>query len=334
MKSVNVLASFALLAATALGSAQGFSQATASSGSVAGKGGAGDWAGLAGSAASATIGYGLNGSGTAPPNALKFASGPSGPQGQNLPGFEGQFPGGFASSQGASTVSGPGAGSGAPNYYSAGWSANMFTDGTGTGTNESGTFDPYDIRYGDVSPLAGPGGGPVDLYFQSGLGRNGTGGGTFLSASANTVAAYGYQLFLTEATGERRDILKLDFSTATGLAIDFNENSGLELFLLGVGANDPSVDPDDRIAAGVPITSDALATGVISPIFNANGSLTQELVFGVRRRIVVASGGAPDDLLFRWHTDTTNRVATVPEPATFAVLALGATALLRRRRKS
>ncbi len=321
--------------ALALGSAssegQAFSQASATAGSVAAQG-AGGWTGLSGSASRATIGYGVGGQSIAPPNPLKFATTADGVQGKDLPGFSAPLPGGFASSQGASTVTN--ANGDAPAYYNAGWTSNQFSDGTGAGGTDSGTFDPYDVRRSDVSGLVGANGGPLSLYFQSALGKGGNGGGTFLRGTARTVASYSYSLFFTDANEAATGILTLGFSSATGLSIAFNPNSGVDLFLLSAAnATDPAASPDARIARGTLVTAPK-ASDILVPLFNPDGSLSADIAFGVRRRLNYAPGGLPTDRLVTWHTDTSNRTTPVPEPATLAALTLGTTALLRRRRRA
>ena len=319
-----------LFGGVGLASAQAFSQVAGSAGSVAGRGDAADWTGLMGSASRATIGYAANGQSINPPDPTKFATTSSGVQGKDLPGFSASYPGGYASSQGASTVANGAGGGGAPTYYSASWTANQYSDGSTGGSNDSGTFDPYDIRYGDVSGLASGGSGPLQLYFQSGI----RAGSTTLRPSANTAAAYGYSLFLTEADGRRLSLIDLGFSSKTGLNLAFTQQAGIEVYLLGANANDTGVDPDRRLAAGQLLTDPRTASALIGQKFRNDGSLVGDLLFGVRRTFQLAPGGSANDRLFTWHTDTSNRVTTVPEPASLGGLAVGALALLRRHRRS
>lgn len=334
MKHVSTLAALALLAAASIGHAQiAFSSVSGTAGSVAARSTTGGtWSGITGSAATATITYTVNSTTVTGP-ARKFATSSTGaPEGQSLPSYNTEFPGGGALISGESRVTGP-IGT-APTYYTASWSGRLAGNGTDFGTNDSGTFDPWDVRYGDLSPLVGAAGGSTDVYFQSGLDAVGPDGSTFLEAEAGYVASYGYELYTTEANGARLNLLSLSFSSATGLSVDLNEASGLEVYLLGANAEDPSADPDARLAAGTLLTNDVTTFLQVLPSFDETGRLLEDVNFGVRRRVAVLPGGAPDDLLFTWHTDTTNTVSSVPEPATFAALGLGLAAFARRRRRA
>lgn len=328
MKFAKVFVPLFLLAGAAAATAQnGYSQVSASAGSVAAWGGSGAWAGLKGSASRATIALAYNNSNVTSPNAFKFATGPSGiVSGKALSGYSASSAAGFVAITGASKVDTSVSG---PDYFTLDWTSELYSQG---GPANSGTFDPFDVRYGDVSGIAGSGGGLVDLYFQSSLRKSGAGGTTFLVAGSGVIADYGYSLYITDASNVRTDILSLNFSTAGGLAVDFNAASGIDLFLLGANAEDPSATPGDRIAAGTAISTQSGASALLSPFFRTDGRLLQDLNFGLRRQVSVQPGGNPNDPLFSWHVDTKNDINPVPEPASMAALGLGALGLLRRRK--
>ncbi|GEM_PF-6272679 len=320
MKFTSFVASLALLLAATLASAQTSVEVSASGGSVAARGSSGGWAGLEGSASRATINFSATGANSS--TQFKFATTPAGVQGTTYQ-YGAEVGGGAAFSSGGSTVT-----SGAIDYYKANWTANLSS--FSLQSPRSGTFDPYDVTYGDVIGATGPQGGSAQLYFQSSLSN------AFFSQSDPTLdAAYTYSLSVTDAFDNPTSVLSLSFSTATGLDIDFNENSGIQLFLLGANADDPTLDPTALTNSGTRIRTQADANG-LARFFGADGNPTQSLSFGLLRTVEVASGGNPDDRLFAWHADTTLGIdpaapaSTVPGP--MAALPFALLALRRRRR--
>lgn len=326
--------SLTALVASSLAVAQtsSFSQTSvsASSGSVSGRSsGGGGYVGMAGTAGRATIDFTFDtGDGGVGPASIiggghedKFAPGPAG---RVFDGVVGETPDASVVTSGQSSVTS--AGPGAPTYYDAQWQSTTTRSSSVAGSTDSGTYDPWNVTYGDVMGLGVPPGGNADLYYQASLNA-----GTGFSLGTTGSGSYAFLLYISSGAGVT-PILDLEVSSDGSRTVSFGTDPQLELYLLGSNASDPFASPDARIGQGLLLTP--TNSNALDAYFGLDGTVLHDLNFGVRYHdFALPTSGADDDVLFSWHTDTfaQTRIASVPGPAPVFAFALGALDRLRRR---
>lgn len=320
MSPNRVCASFSVLALGACAVAQSSVSVSASGGSVAASAG-GAYAGLRGTAGTATIQYGTN-----PNNSqAKFAD--NGASGQAL---SGRATNGGTTTQttGQSTVAGT---PGGTTFYSASWTSTA-TNPNGPSATGSGTYDPWHVTRGDLFDAGVyETAGEKSLYYQASLR-----GGAF------NVPAGGQGAYTFSAGESGKTFLDLTVSNDRAPSFSFRTAAGFSVYLLDpkfVYGAEESID--DRVGHGTLLTA-AGGSATIQSFLDrylqrtASGGYTgslggYDLTLAIVHTVTLPAYRPEDRAVpvAEWNTDTLN---TTPEPGPFAALALGALALVRRRR--
>ncbi|RYG23309.1 PEP-CTERM sorting domain-containing protein [bacterium] len=308
---------------------------SASAGSVAGidttTSGSSTWSGLKGPAQTALMNYEvrLAGGSTSNTSEFKFINN-SGVFGAHI--FNGVHKSDAFSSvnvSGASTITTSGT---APTYYQASWTSTTHVDPLAPGGAFSGTYDPWQVRYKDISALGTPDLGTADLYYQTSL-LGGFSSPSGFDLNPGQIGSYEFSVSLTTATGII-NFFDIDVNSDETVDVEFTNNPNFEVYLLGSNANDENLTPTQRTSDRQLITSAGDIETALLDVLNPDGSLASNLTFGIiYRGFVLPPTNNPDEVLFSWNTDTRVNTEAVPEPASMAALGLGVLAVLRRRRK-
>lgn len=296
----------------------------------------GTWSGIAASAQTSTISYTddlatgglLNTAGAPTEFKMINAAGQFGPKI-----FNGEHAA-LTSSSGSASVAVDGhsyfmSGSGVGTYYGASWTAT--TQQSGDGLSVSGTYDPWTVHYSDLVNLGVPVGGTATLYYQTGL-EGGFSASSGFDLAHNGLGAYTFTASAT-TSNQTLTFFSITDSSTGGLSAVFNPYLNFSVYLLGANAQDPNASPQARLGDAIEqITSSSQLVSVVSGDLNSDGSLIDDLNFGIfYSNVVLPVNYNPNGTVISWQSTTNGVVQTVPEPAPFAVLGVGCLGFLRRR---
>lgn len=216
------------------------------------------------------------------------------------------------------TSTGSGSSSVGAVFYGANW--NVTVSGAGTYDAKAVAKDPWDINTSDFSGITGS---TYSLYIPFSML-----GGSDVASGGKTSSGYGYDVTYTTATGTETllDVEVSGSNAVTNVTSDFGSN--LRFYLEG----DSTTAPTTAATPGLQVDASELR-GLISGDVNSNGSLAMPINMGiVLSGIPIPTQTFGDGSVAQVGIDTTAYESAVPEPASFAVLGIGATMLLRRRR--